>query len=89
MSHKNHIKPERSIELLKELHILTVNWGLNQDSNRKLKQIHHLCNFLKPIIDELSMDNQNINIVDQWCGKSYLWFWLYDLYIRHLSSSQW
>lgn len=89
MSHKNHIKPERSIELLKELHILTVNWGLNQDSNRKLKQIHHLCNFLKPIIDELSIDNQNINIVDQWCGKSYLWFWLYDLYIRHLSGGQW
>jgi hypothetical protein len=88
MSHKNHIKPERSIELLKELHILTVNWGLNQDSNRKLKQIHHLCNFLKPIIDELPIDNQNINIVDQWCGKSYLWFWLYDLYIRHLSGSQ-
>lgn len=36
------IKPEQSIELLKELHILTRDGKLNQDSRRKLKQVYHL-----------------------------------------------
>ena len=40
------IKPEQSIELLKELHILTRDGKLNQDSRRKLKQVYHLCNFI-------------------------------------------
>ena len=36
------IKPGQSIELLKELHILTRDGKLNQDSRRKLKQVYHL-----------------------------------------------
>ena len=35
------IRPEQSIELLKELHILTREGKLNQDSRRKLKQVYH------------------------------------------------
>ena len=27
---------------------------------------------------------QSISVVDQWCGKSYLWFMLYDLYLKSL-----
>jgi len=44
------IRPDQSIELLKELHILTRDQKLNQDSRRKLKQIYHLANFIEPII---------------------------------------
>jgi hypothetical protein len=36
------IRPGQSIELLKELHILTRDGKLNQDSRRKLKQVYHL-----------------------------------------------
>jgi hypothetical protein len=38
------IRPGQSIELLKELHILTRDGRLNQDSRRKLKQVYHLFN---------------------------------------------
>ena len=36
---KHEIRPGQSIELLKELHILTRDGKLNQDSRRKLKQV--------------------------------------------------
>ena len=32
------LRPGQSLELLKELHILTRDGGLNQDSRRKLKE---------------------------------------------------
>ena len=37
--------------LLKALHILTHNGGLNADSRRKLKQVQHLAQLIKPAID--------------------------------------
>ena len=46
------IKPDQSIELLQELHILTREQKLNQDSRRKLKQIYHLLQFIEPIIHQ-------------------------------------
>lgn len=36
------IRPGQSVELLKQLHILTRDGKLNQDSRRKLKQVYHL-----------------------------------------------
>jgi hypothetical protein len=39
---------EQSVELLKELHILTRDGKLNQDSRRKLKQVYHLFQFIEP-----------------------------------------
>ena len=36
------LRPGQSIELLKELHILTREGKINQDSRRKLKQVYHL-----------------------------------------------
>jgi Methyltransferase domain len=86
MTHTTHLKPSRSPDLLKELHILTVSGKLNADSNRKLKQINHLCGFLEPIISKLSKQQQSISLVDMWCGKSYLWFMLYDLYLKQLQN---
>ncbi|MEK7712339.1 MAG: SAM-dependent methyltransferase, partial [Pseudomonadota bacterium] len=47
------IKASQSIELLKELHILTRDGKLNQDSRRKLKQIYHLYQFIEPLLKEV------------------------------------
>lgn len=86
MTHTTHLKPSRSPDLLKELHILTSSWKLNADSNRKLKQINHLCGFLEPLISKLSKQQQSISLIDMWCGKSYLGFMLYDLYLKQLQN---
>ena len=48
------VRPGQSIELLKELHILTRDGKLNQDSRRKLKQVYHLFQFIEPLLQELS-----------------------------------
>jgi hypothetical protein len=48
------LRPGQSIELLKELHILTREGKLNQDSRRKLKQVLHLYQFIEKILKELS-----------------------------------
>ena len=45
------IRPGQSIELLKELHILTRDGKLNQDTRRKLKQVYHLYQFIEPLLD--------------------------------------
>ena len=76
------IKPEQSIELLKELHILTRDGKLNQDSRRKLKQVYHLYNFIEPLLTELLSVDQNITLADHGAGKSYLGFILYDLFFK-------
>ena len=76
------IKPEQSIELLKELHILTRDGKLNQDSRRKLKQVYHLFNFIEPLLSELLMLDPEITLADHGAGKSYLGFILYDLFFK-------
>ena len=48
------IKPNQSIELLKELHILTRDGKINQDSRRKLKQVNHLLQFIEPLLAEVA-----------------------------------
>ena len=47
------LRPGQSVELLKELHILTRDGKLNQDSRRKLKQVYHLCNFIEPLLNDV------------------------------------
>jgi hypothetical protein len=47
------IRPGQSVELLKELHILTREGKLNQDSRRKLKQVYHLFQFIEKMLQEL------------------------------------
>lgn len=77
------IRPGQSIELLKELHILTRDGKLNQDSRRKLKQVYHLCNFIEPLLKELMADgDSDFTLVDHGAGKSYLGFILYDLFLK-------
>lgn len=76
----SEIKPGQSIELLKELHILTKDGQMNQDSRRKLKQVYHLCQFIEPLIKEVGND---VTLVDHGAGKSYLGFILYDLFMKN------
>ncbi|HXH31781.1 MAG TPA: SAM-dependent methyltransferase [Bacteriovoracaceae bacterium] len=79
------IRSGQSIELLKELHILTRDGKLNQDSRRKLKQVYHLYNFIEPILQTLANEpNKQFSVVDHGAGKSYLGFILYDLFFKAL-----
>jgi hypothetical protein len=77
------LRPGQSIELLKELHILTREGKLNQDSRRKLKQVYHLFQFIEKLLDELQTEKQQtFSLADHGAGKSYLGFILYDLYFK-------
>ena len=71
--------PEKSVALLKALHILTREGGLNADSRRKLKQVLHLTQFLRAPLEALLADAENPVIADLGAGKSYLGFLLYEL----------
>ncbi len=70
------IRSGQSIELLKELHILTRDGKLNQDTRRKLKQVYHLYQFIEPLLADAQ------NLADHGAGKSYLGFILYDLFFK-------
>lgn len=76
------IKPEQSVELLKELHILTRDGKLNQDSRRKLKQVYHLYHFIEPLLKEIIDTQKSLTLADHGAGKSYLGFILYDLFLK-------
>ncbi len=79
------VKPGQSIALLQELHILTRDGKMNQDSRRKLKQVYHLVQFIEPLLKEIQQDHPAISLVDHGAGKSYLGFILYDLFFKGLN----
>jgi len=87
MSDMDEIKPGQSIELLKELHILTRDGKMNQDSRRKLKQVYHLYQFIEPLLQAVQQDHTDIRLVDHGAGKSYLGFILYDLFFKTLNNA--
>ena len=78
------IRPGQSIELLKELHILTRDGKLNQDSRRKLKQVYHLFQFIEKLLQELPGHGVGATLADHGAGKSYLGFIIYDLFFKAL-----
>ena len=85
----HEIRPGQSVELLKELHILTREGKLNQDSRRKLKQVYHLFHFIEELLQELQAQRgeagtgaPEITLADHGAGKSYLGFIIYDLFFR-------
>ena len=82
MNDTHDIKPGQSTELLKELHILTRDGRMNQDSRRKLKQVNHLYQFIEPLLQSIQLKHPDIQLVDQGAGKSYLGFILYDLFFK-------
>src|ERR1700751_5068534 len=88
MSNKTHeIRPNQSVELLKEHHILTRDGKMNQDSRRKLKQVSHLFQFIKPILKALKDHHGALMLVDHGADKSYLGFILYDLFFKEFQDA--
>ena len=89
---RNAIRPGQSVALLQELHILTADGRLNQDSRRKLKQVYHLYQFIEKLLLELparaDADDApvGLTVADHGAGKSYLGFILYDLFFKALGS---
>jgi hypothetical protein len=82
MSKTYEVRPEQSVELLKELHILTRDGKMNQDSRRKLKQVYHLFQFIEPLLQAALEEHADLSLVDHGAGKSYLGFILYDLFFK-------
>ncbi len=78
------IRPGQSVALLQELHILTRDGKMNQDSRRKLKQVYHLYQFIEPLLKEVLAEHPGVSLVDHGAGKSYLGFILYDLFFKDL-----
>jgi hypothetical protein len=87
MSSSPEIRPGQSVELLKELHILTRDGKMNQDSRRKLKQVYHLFQFIEPLLRDVKQERDAISLVDHGAGKSYLGFILYDLFFKALQDN--
>jgi hypothetical protein len=82
---QTEIRPGQSVELLKELHILTRDGKMNQDSRRKLKQVNHLCQFIEPLLAQLREGGRALSLVDHGAGKSYLGFIIFDLFLKSIN----
>ena len=86
------LRPGQSIELLKELHILTREGKLNQDTRRKLKQVYHLYQFIEPLLNGVLSGapegDASFTLADHGAGKSYLGFILYDLFFNVAHAGQ-
>ena len=86
------LRPGQSVALLQQLHILTREGQLNQDSRRKLKQVYHLFQFIEKLLLEIDTDTdaragaQGLTVADHGAGKSYLGFILYDLFFKARAS---
>jgi len=78
------VRAGQSVGLLQELHILTRDGKLNQDSRRKLKQVYHLFQFIEKILNDLGAPDHGVTLADHGAGKSYLGFIIYDLYFKQL-----
>lgn len=70
---------DKSVPLLQALHILTRDGALNADSRRKLTQVLHLTQLLRPALETLLKEKDEPVVADVGAGKSYLGFILYDL----------
>jgi hypothetical protein len=82
------LRPGQSIDLLKELHILTREGKLNQDTRRKLKQVYHLYQFIEPLLNDAFARKPSPSLADHGAGKSYLGFILYDLFFNVAHAGQ-
>jgi hypothetical protein len=80
------LRPGQSVALLQQLHILTREGQLNQDSRRKLKQVYHLFQFIEKLLVQIEADvppgPHGLAVADHGAGKSYLGFILYDLFFK-------
>ena len=82
------LHPGQSLALLQELHILTREGRINQDSRRKLKQVKHLLQFIEPLLQQALQQRGDVTLVDHGAGKSYLGFMLYDRFLQGRSAGR-
>ncbi|MET0265112.1 MAG: SAM-dependent methyltransferase [Duganella sp.] len=80
------IREGQTVALLQELHILTRDGKMNQDSRRKLKQVYHLYQFIEPLLKDVLAARGAVSLVDHGAGKSYLGFIIYDLFFKTLEA---
>jgi hypothetical protein len=78
----SELLPGVSVELLKELHLLTRDGDLNADARRKLKQVNHFLGLLRPAIEDVLSRHREPVLVDCGAGKGYLGFLLHATAIR-------
>jgi hypothetical protein len=81
------IREGQTVALLQELHILTRDGKMNQDSRRKLKQVYHLYQFIEPLLKDVLAEKDSVSLVDHGAGKSYLGFIIYDLFFKALQDN--
>jgi hypothetical protein len=79
---KRELLPGQSEALLRELHLLTPGGDLNADALRKLKQVNHLVNLLRPALEDVFNRFGEPQVVDAASGNGYLAFVLYELYFQ-------
>ncbi|MHB8872456.1 MAG: class I SAM-dependent methyltransferase [Myxococcaceae bacterium] len=79
---RRELLPDQSPELLRELHLLTRDGKLNADALRKLKQVNHLVNLLRPALDDVWERYAQPQVVDAGSGNAYLGFILYELFFK-------
>lgn len=79
---KRELAPGQSVELLRELHLVTRDGALHADSLRKLKQVNHLVQLLDPALQDVLQRHEQPVIVDAGAGNAYLGFVIYELYLK-------
>ena len=79
---RQELLPGQSDALLRELHLLTRDGKLNADSLRKLKQVNHLVNLLRPALEDVFERFGQPVVVEAASGNSYLGFVLYELFFK-------
>ena len=79
---QKELAPGQSVELLKDLHLVTRDGAMNADTLRKLKQVNHLVQLVRPALDDVLGRFSDPLLVDCGAGKSYLGFIVYELFLR-------
>src|SRR6266568_4987301 len=85
---KRELLDEQSPELLQELHLLTREGHLNADARRKLKQVNHLYNLIKPALSDIFERFETVNMIDVGAGKAYLGFIIYEMAFKGRDSGE-
>ncbi len=79
---REELLPGASVQLMKELHLLTRDGDLNADARRKLKQINHLIGRLRPALDDVLARYPDPIIIDAGAGNGYLGFLIVELILK-------
>ena len=79
---ERQLLPGQSVALLKELHLVGRDGALHADSLRKLKQVNHLVQLLRPALEDIRARYKAPELLDAGAGNAYFGFVLYELFLR-------